>query len=467
MEIKNVKLLFIGAGPANIFAALELIAKGYHPDDIFIIEQGNSSFKRKCKSLPGEGCKKCKYCDVVYGFGGAGMFSDGKLEVKRNQKFDSSSAEKVFDHMRNHGLKLISPKEQKIVLDKLKAVDIILKSVGLNIQTDFVSQHMGTENILAMTQSIERYLSDKKVNLLFNEEVVQVSFDLNRKTYLVETVNHEKKHCLYCSPILVVGMGKSAHHKFEHIFKSMNFNGVEKPAIVGIRYEFSTDTLLSLSENILKDPLISLKTELGDELTCYCTCHNGNVIYYYTGEVLLLGGHSKLESDSKVSNFGMAFIANSQKLLKSREYAYSYARLVATVGQNKPVIQTYGDFINNTEKDKNKKHRTSLPSYSYGNLNYLLPKAIAEALRNYIERLAKVDKRFADKDNILSAPVIEFVSPQFDLTKNFESMYKNIFFSGETSGKAYGIVTAAASGITIADAIIEKNERTKDENTDY
>lgn len=457
MDTKEVNIVFIGAGPANIFAALELIENKYNPKNIFIIEQGPSSFNRKCKAIDKIGCKKCKYCNIIYGFGGAGMFSDGKLEVKRNQKFESRSATKVLNYMQRYGLTLISENEQNIVLNKLTDVAQTLKNLGLNIQTDFVSQHMGTENILSLTQSIEKYLSEKGVNLLFNEEVIQINLNDKTKKYLIETIDSQQKHNQYLSKTVVLGIGKSSHYKFEHILKNMSFQGKEKPPIVGVRYEFPTDALLSLSGNILKDPLISLKTKLGDELTTYCTCHNGNVIYYYTGKLLLLGGHAKLNSNSQISNFGMAFIANSQKLNKSSDYSYSFAKLISSVGQNKPVIQTYGDFINNTENDRNTKHKTSLPDYVYGNLNYLLPKSISETIQQFIQKISHIDKRFANKDNIISAPILEFVSPEFKLTPEFESTYENLFFSGETSGKAYGIVTAAASGIVIAETILKKH----------
>ena len=451
----NPKIIFIGAGPANIFAALELLSKNVDSKDILIIEKGNSSFKRACPATL-NGCKQCKTCNIVCGFGGAGMFSDGKLEIDRAQKFDSRTAIRVFEHMSQHGLELMTKSNQKKVLQRLSEVQELLKPCGLVIQDDFISQHIGTNEIIEITRKMEKFLTEQNVSILFNQEVYQITRDKKAGTYSVYTINSKGNKILFTSEIIVVGIGKSSHHNFEHIFDEIEIEKEQKPPIVGIRYEFPVEAMMTISKGILKDPLIYWKTPLGDEITTYCTCHKGIVVPYFTGEILLLGGHAMANDDQGVTNFGMAFIANSQKMAQTSDYSYSFAKLVNAYGGNKPVIQTYGDFLNNTQNDEKKPHRTTLKSYVYGNLNFLLPKTIAESIREFIQRIAHVDNRFQDQSNILSVPIIEFVSPKVKISPYFESTHDNLFFSGETSGQAYGIVTSAGSGIRIAEEICKR-----------
>lgn len=445
-------IIFIGAGPANIFAALELLAQNVDPAHILIIEKGNSSFNRNCPAA-GSGCRHCRTCNIVHGFGGAGMYSDGKLEVDRGRKFDSRTAARVFELMSQYGLELMADSGRQKVLDRLSEAQQLLAPCGLAVQDDFVSQHIGTDEIIAITRRMEQYLAGQRVSLLFNQEVCQVTRDRETGAYRVSTINAAGKNTQFTSRMVVAGIGKSSHHKFGPIFDGFEMETKQKPPILGIRYEFPVEAMLTISQGILKDPLIYWKTSSGDELTTYCTCHRGRVVPYFTGEILLLGGHALADDDQSVSNFGLAYIANSQQMAHTTGYSYSFAKLANAYGGNKPVIQTYGDFLRNTQQDEHKRHRTALKNYVYGNLNFVLPQAVADCIREFIQRLGQVDERFRDEDNILSAPVIEFVSPKMNISPDFESTNENLFLSGETSGQAYGIVTAAGTGIRIAEAI--------------
>ena len=77
------KILIVGAGPAGIFTALELVRNGVQ-DDITIIEQGRLIENRVCPKNKTKDCIHCKpYCNITSGFSGAGAFSDGKLSLNR------------------------------------------------------------------------------------------------------------------------------------------------------------------------------------------------------------------------------------------------------------------------------------------------------------------------------------------------------------------------------------------------
>ena len=77
----NTDVLIIGAGPAGIFTALELLKKG-SKKSITIVEKGRSVEKRSCPKAKTKKCVNCKpYCNITTGFSGAGAFSDGKLSL--------------------------------------------------------------------------------------------------------------------------------------------------------------------------------------------------------------------------------------------------------------------------------------------------------------------------------------------------------------------------------------------------
>ena len=81
MVMKNYDVLIIGAGPAGIFTALEMIKKGTSKK-IALIEKGKPVEKRNCPKTKTKKCLNCKpYCHITTGFSGAGAFSDGKLSL--------------------------------------------------------------------------------------------------------------------------------------------------------------------------------------------------------------------------------------------------------------------------------------------------------------------------------------------------------------------------------------------------
>src|SRR4030042_6275613 len=70
-------VIIVGAGPAGLFAAYHLLE---HSDlQVLVIEKGRGPLKRKCPIAEAKTCLKCKPCHILSGIGGAGLFSDGKL----------------------------------------------------------------------------------------------------------------------------------------------------------------------------------------------------------------------------------------------------------------------------------------------------------------------------------------------------------------------------------------------------
>ena len=75
----NTDIVIIGAGPAGIFTAMELLRRG-SKEKILLLEKGRSIETRKCPKAQTGRCMNCKpYCHITTGFSGAGAFSDGKL----------------------------------------------------------------------------------------------------------------------------------------------------------------------------------------------------------------------------------------------------------------------------------------------------------------------------------------------------------------------------------------------------
>ena len=170
-------IVIIGAGPAGIFTALELIKKG-SSRQITIIEKGSPIEKRACPKAKTQKCVSCKpYCHITTGFSGAGAFSDGKLSlcaevggdlpnvvgygvVEDTIKYtDSIYLEFGADE---HIEGISNPDEVKEI--RKRAIQAGLKLVDCPIR------HLGTEKAQDIYYAIEKYLEEHGVELIFGRE---------------------------------------------------------------------------------------------------------------------------------------------------------------------------------------------------------------------------------------------------------------------------------------------------------
>ena len=157
--------LIIGAGPAGIFTALELIRNGHKGNEITIVEKGAAIEKRSCPKTHTGNCVGCKNCSITTGFSGAGAFSDGKLSLSPDVGGDLPEligydfAKELIDYAdsiylefgadtRIEGIEF--PEEIKKI--RKRAIKAGLKLVDCPIR------HLGTEKAQEIYYKIEQYL---------------------------------------------------------------------------------------------------------------------------------------------------------------------------------------------------------------------------------------------------------------------------------------------------------------------
>ena len=441
-----------------MLAVLEIISSGINLK-IALIDKGKSSFQRRCTANTKSGCKKCPSCDVINGFGGAGMFSDGKLHrIDTDRKSPSGTLLKsIYDHLERFGLKKFD--QERPYLRQLKLAEKELRKVGLDF-SGYVSQHVGTRQIMRVTRNVERFLVSKGVKIHYKSRVVEV---IERKKhegyrYIVKCVDEEGNQTRCGCQYLVIGIGKAGYKDFTRMFRHFSFRFTANRPTLGIRYEFPTAALESITNDIIKDPLISYQANSKDTVMTFCSCSKGTVVPYYTGEVLLLGGQSSINAETRLSNFAILNRVNLS-MKRPMDYLYNYATQVVSISENMPLIQTYRDLTGNRMKDTHKRHSTTLKFYRYHNLNLVLPRAVIENVIEFLTVLSKVDRRFVKGDNVISAPVFELSIPRIALTDSYESDYENLYIVGDISGCMTGMMPSAMMGAVAARSILNKSKR--------
>ena len=162
----NYDCIIVGAGPAGIFAALELIER--QPKiNLLLLEKGRKLKRRKCPShLKSVSCTKCSPCNITTGWGGAGAFSDGKLNLGKTmagwlpEYIDQETYEKYLQKVDDIWLKFGAPKKLYGVNGKVADIKKEIEQAGFRTLIG-PTRHLGTEKNISILQDIYEYL-DKK-----------------------------------------------------------------------------------------------------------------------------------------------------------------------------------------------------------------------------------------------------------------------------------------------------------------
>ena len=180
-------VVIIGAGPAGIFTALEMIRKGTKKD-IVLVEKGRPVEKRACPKKVTNQCVNCKpYCHITTGFSGAGAFSDGKLSLSYEVGGDlptligENLAQETIDYADKIYLEFGADTYVEGVSNYEEVKEIRKRAIQAGLKlVDCPIRHMGTEKAQNIYLGIEDYLKDNGVEMIFGYECTNVILDGDR-----------------------------------------------------------------------------------------------------------------------------------------------------------------------------------------------------------------------------------------------------------------------------------------------
>lgn len=428
----KIRPVIVGTGPAGLFCALTLVQNGYKP---IIIEQGSSVTERKKQvDLFKNERLLNEVCNVQFGEGGAGTFSDGKLTTGIN----SPLVKNVLEMFYNFG----APKEI-LYLSK---------------------PHIGTDNLINILTNMRKYIEENGGTYHFNTKFI----DFEKNQNEIKVICEDKE---FITDALVLAIGHSARDTIK-MLKNKNINMIKKNFAVGVRIEHLQKTINeSQYGNITKLKLPPAEYKLvyhdpsGRSCFSFCMCPGGVVIASSsTKDTIVTNGMSNYKRDGENANSAILINVNTDDLGEDVLSGFDFqeklehdAFVLAGSNYNAPV-QRYEDFKSNKASQTiGKITPTYKPGYTLCNLNDILPKFISETLKNGIDYFGTKIKGFNDPDAILTGVETRSSSPVTILrNEDCESSIPGIYPCGEGAGFAGGITSAAVDGIKVAQKIIEK-----------
>jgi len=435
-ETPKVPPVIVGSGPAGLFCGLMLARAGFHP---ILLERGQPVEKRMedVEQFWKTGVLNPS-SNVQFGEGGAGTFSDGKLNTLVKDKFLRNK--KVLEEFVAHG----AP-EEILWLSK---------------------PHIGTDLLIHVVKAIREEIIALGGQVLFNTQMMDLQIENGKLQGILlqsgETIKTEQ---------LVIAIGHSARDTFS-MLHDRGLHMEQKAFAIGVRIEHKrediNDSQYKVDWRALGLPTAAYKlthqASNGRGVYSFCMCPGGFVVNASSeAGRLAINGMSNHDRMADNSNTALVVTVTPEDYggegpLSGVEFQRKLEEAAFSLCNGKIPVQRYKDFKENKASDHFGMMKPSMKGmYGFANVRECLPDYVTESLLEGIEAFGDKIKGYNHPDSLLSGIESRTSSPvRIVRDEHLESNIKGIFPCGEGAGYAGGITSAAMDGIRIAEEIAKR-----------
>jgi hypothetical protein len=458
---KQWDVVIVGAGPAGLFAAHELLS---HSEQlkVLIIDKGPEAEKRMCPVTNNDKCFSCNPCHIMCGVGGAGIFSDGILNLRpdvvggdlSDYVSDEAEAWKIVDEIDKVFLRFGAP-EHVHGTDNEKIAGLSLRAMSAGIKFVKIRQrHLGSENTPRLIKKFSDYLEQKGAFFMTGKTVKDLIIE-NDKCLGVLMINDEA----ILAKRIIFAPGRVGAIWAGEIAAKHKIKANHAPIDIGVRVEVPAIVMKSVID-VNRDPKFHIwSSKYEDFVRTFCTNHEGFVVKESYGKFIGVNGHSFQNKKSENTNF--AFLIRTiltQPLENTTLYGESVAKIATILGQGKPIIQRLGDLRrgkrSNDWRLKKSTFSPTLKDVTPGNIAMVLSHRILTDIMEGLDKLNEVIPGVATDSTFLYAPEIKFYSMKVVVDDKMETSVKNLFAAGDGTGLSRDIVKAAATGLLAARGLL-------------
>ncbi len=451
-------VLIIGAGPAGIFTALEMLRKG-SGQRMLIVEKGQPVEKRHCpKDITGR-CVSCKpYCHITTGFSGAGAFSDGKLSLSYEVGGDLPDlvgAELVQETIHYaDGIYLEFGADTKIEglgnADKVKVIRKNAIQAGLKL-VDCPIRHLGTEKAQALYLAIERYLQEKGVELMFGWECEELL--LIGEKCVGASIRRGAETCMVEAAHTVVATGRRGADWLERLCAEHGIAHQPGTVDIGVRVEVRNEVLEFVNEVLYESKLIGYPRPFKNKVRTFCQNPGGFVSQEnYDNALAVVNGHSY--KDIKSENTNLAILCSHNFTTPFNQpiaYAQKVGELTNMLGDGHIMVQRLGDILDGKrtwQKELSRSNiRPTLPDAVAGDITAAMPYRAMTNIINFIQAADQVVPGFAAPETLLYSPELKFYSNKVKMDADFNTNIEGLHCLGDSSGWTRGLMMASVMGV--------------------
>jgi len=462
-------VVIIGAGPAGIFTALEMIKKGSRKK-ILIVEKGSAIEKRNCPKSKTGYCVNCKpYCHITTGFSGAGAFSDGKLSLSYEVGGDLPTligAEKATETIKyTDGIYLEFGADKKVegVSDFQAVKEIRRRAIQAGLKlVDCPIRHLGTEKARDLYYSIEQYLIENGVDILFGYECSDIIMEDSRCLGVVISNGSSSEEIL--SEHTVIATGRRGADWLET--KCAEHNIAHQPGTVdiGVRVELRNEIMETVNEVLYESKLIGYPLPFKNKVRTFCQNPGGFVSQEnYDNDLAVVNGHSYKEMKSDNTNLSILCSHNfNQPFNQPISYAQKVGELTNMLGAGHILVQRFGDILDGKrtwQKELSQSNvRPTLTDAVAGDITAAMPYRAMVNIINFIKAVDNVVPGFASRETLLYSPELKFYSNRIKMDEKFNTNVSGLYCLGDSSGWTRGLMMASVMGVLMGRNLSENED---------
>lgn len=442
--------IIVGTGPSGLFTALELISKKPRARLLFL-EKGPDLHARIHPKGP---------ADLISGWGGAGAFSDGKLnltpEIGGNllEYMRRAELETLIAHVDRFYRRFGAP--ARVYGGDREAVRTLSERAtvhGLRFIPSRI-RHLGTDRCFPLLKRIRQFLRGK-VEIRFGEEVRRV-LTRRRRVVGVQTASGER----LAAGAVVLAPGRGHADWLEAEAKRLGLTTLQNPVDIGVRVEIPAAVLEPVTSVVYESKFLYTSSTFKDAVRTFCMNPYGEVIQEIHDSLITVNGHSYSRRRSENTNFAiLVSTVFTEPFHEPVAFGKFITRLANMLGE-RVIIQRLGDLQmgrrSTPERIRMGRVRPTLSEATPGDLSFVIPYRFLRDILEMLEVLDKVAPGINSTDTLLYGVEVKFYSLRLKLTSSFEAEVAGLFAVGDGAGVSRGLIQASASGAVAAREIAKR-----------
>lgn len=462
----NYDLIIVGAGPAGIFTAMELIRNG-SKDKILIVEKGKPVERRHCPKAELGHCANCKpCCDITTGFSGAGAFSDGKLSLSYEVGGDLpdligyETAQELIDYTDKIYLEFGADPHIEGIGNNEEIKEIRKNAIKAGLKlVDCPIRHLGTEKAQKLYHDIQLWLAEHGVDMMFGVQCENII--LEGDTCHGVILNDHGKTVEIRSGRVVIATGRRGAEWLEKICAEHNIAHKPGTVDIGVRVECRNEVMEKVNRVLYESKLIGYPRPWKNKVRTFCQNPGGFVAQEnYDNDLAVVNGHSYKDNKSDNTNLAILVSHNfTEPFNQPIAYAQKVGELTNMLGAGHIMVQRYGDILDGK--------RTWAKELAFSNVKPTLKDAVPgditaampyRAMTNIIEFIKMLDMvvpGFASTETLLYSPELKFYSNKVRMDADLNTNVRGLHCLGDSSGWTRGLMMASVMGVLMGRKIFE------------